>query len=244
MTLVFDPLPAPDSVLRRLDPRWKLAGVLVSLPLVAVLRGLGPSLAALGATLLLAGVARFPLRWYARRMGALLLLLTPFVLVLPLLLPPAEALALGVSVAARALAVVSLALVILTSAPINESLKAAHALRMPGVLIQLFALTYRYVFLVAGELARVRIVLRARGYRNRASLESYRTIAHVTGTMLVRTHDRGERVAQAMRCRGFDGCYRSLTDFHTGPAEVLFFILMTAGFSGVLLWDLSQRGVL
>jgi len=244
MTLALEPLPTPNSPLSRLDPRWKLAAFLPALLAIAFLRGLAPTLAALAGTLLLACLGQLPPRWYLARLGWLLLFLSPFLLFLPLLLPMTEALLLAATLAAKAVTIVTLVLVLLTSAPLNDLLKAAHALRVPGLLIQLFALTYRYIFLVAGELGRIRIAVRARGYRNRASRHSYRTIGHITGTLLVRSHERGERVAQAMRCRGFDGRYRSLTSFQTRRVDVLCGLLLPATSAALLGWDLVARGVL
>ena len=68
------------------------------------------------------------------------------------------------------------------------------------------------------------MALRVRGYRNRANLHSYRTIGAVTGALLVRGWERGERVGHAMRCRGFDGRFRSLSEFRTTAADVLMFL--------------------
>jgi cobalt/nickel transport system permease protein len=98
-------------------------------------------------------------------------------------------------------------------------------------------LTYRYVFVLAEELRRLRIALRVRGYRNRPTRHSYRTMGHVAGTLLVRGYERAERVGQAMRCRGFDGRFRSLTAFHTTPADVLFFAVVLGGAGALVGWD-------
>jgi cobalt/nickel transport system permease protein len=105
------------------------------------------------------------------------------------------------------------------------------------LLVHLLALTYRYVFVVLDELARLRIALRVRGFRNRASLPSYRTIGHVTGTLVVRSFERAERVGHAMRCRGFAGRFHSLAEFHTRPADVLAWALITAGAAALAAWD-------
>jgi cobalt/nickel transport system permease protein len=245
MTLAFAVLPCPASPLRRLDPRWKLAAFALALAAAALLKGLTSVLLALLCSLLLAWYGRLPPRWLLGRLGLLLLMLSPFILCLPFLLPDESwetGLRLSGVLTAKALALMTLALVLLTSAPLPDTLKAAHALHVPGLLVQLLALTYRYVFLVAGELARLRIALRARGYRNRPTRHCYRTIGHAAGSLLIRSHERGERVAQAMRCRGFDGQYRSLAGFRTRPADVVFFFLVTAGAAGLLLWDLGQRG--
>jgi cobalt/nickel transport system permease protein len=141
----------------------------------------------------------------------------------------------------KALAVLTLALVLLITAPLNATLKAAHALRVPGLLVQLAVLSYRYVFVLAAELARLRVALRVRGYRNRANRHSYRTVSHVAGTLLVRGQERAERVGHAMRCRGFDGQFRSLAEFRTTAADLAFFLLLVGGAAAVGLWDFVQR---
>jgi cobalt/nickel transport system permease protein len=243
MTLAFAVPPCPDSLLRRLDPRWKLAAILLTLIAVALLRDLISGCVALLGSLLLAWLGRLPRRWFLARVGLLLIMLSPFVLTLPFLLidqPWETGICLALLLTVKAVSLLILALVLLATAPWSDTLKAAHSLRVPGLLVQLVALTYRYAFLVASELARMRIALRVRGYRNRASRHSYRTIGHVAGSLLVRSHDRGERVAQAMRCRGYDGRHRSLTSFCTRGVDVLFFVFVSGCAAGLLFWDLGQ----
>jgi cobalt/nickel transport system permease protein len=141
----------------------------------------------------------------------------------------------------KAVAVLTLVLVAWATAPWEVTLKALHALRVPGLLVQLLALTYRYLFLLGEEVVRLRTALRVRGYRNRANLHSYRTVGHVAGTLLVRSHERAERVGQAMRCRGFDGRFRALVDFRTRARDVLAFALIVGTAAGLLAWDLLRR---
>jgi cobalt/nickel transport system permease protein len=90
---------------------------------------------------------------------------------------------------------------------------------------------------LADELRRLRIALRVRGYRNRASRHSYRTAGHVAGTLLVRGYERAERVGQAMRCRGFDGQFRSLSEFTTHPLDIVAFVLIAAFAVALAVWD-------
>jgi cobalt/nickel transport system permease protein len=250
MTISFEPLPCPASPLRRLDPRWKLAGLLLAAVLVAAVRTLIPTAAALLGALALAALARLPWRWYLGRVAAVGLFVALFALPLPFLLSgdgPAWALgpvtitwhglSTALFVAAKALTVLTLMLVLLASAPLEDTLKAAHALRVPGRLVQLAVLTYRYIFVLEGELARLRVALRVRGYRNRANRHSYRTVGHVAGALLVRGYERAERVGQAMRCRGFAGCFHSLTSFRTTAADVAAFALLVGGAGALLAWD-------
>jgi cobalt/nickel transport system permease protein len=250
MTLAFSTPPLTPSVLSRLDPRWKLASLLIAAAVVATLHTLPVAAAALAAALLLALLARLPPRWFLERLGAVALFLALFTLPLPWLLAnegpgwtfgPLRLSRHGVEVAlllaAKAIALVTLLLAAQATAPLEVTLKAAHALRIPGLLVQLSLLTYRYVFVLADELRRLRIALRVRGYRNRARRHSYRTAGHIAGTLLVRGSERAERVGQAMRCRGFDGQFRSLTAFATHPADVVAFFLITASAAALAVWD-------
>ncbi len=254
MTLAIEPLAPVDSPLRHLDPRWKLAALVPAAFLVAAFQSPPAVLMALGGAFFLVLLSRMPLAWYLRRLGGLALVLLLFVLLLPFILDgPGPAWSVGplrfslhgltvaLVICGKALAIVSLMLVVLATAPLEVTLKAAHALLVPGLIVQLLLLTYRYTFLLADELGRLRVALRVRGYRNRASLHSYRTVGHIAGTLLVRGHERAERVGHAMRCRGFDGRFRALTTFRTRLADVLTFAGILAFAVGLLAWDLALR---
>lgn len=250
MTLAFSAPPRTRSFLSRLDPRWKLAALLFAAAVAATLHTLPAAGAALAAALLLALLARLPARWFLERLAALALFLALFTLPLPWLLADngpgwtfgrlhfsLHGVEVALGLAARAVAIVTLLLVLQATAPLEDTLKAAHALRIPALFVQLGLLTYRYVFVLADELGRLRIALRVRGYRNRVRRHSYRTAGHVAGTLLVRGYERAERVAQAMRCRGFDGRFRSLTAFRTRPVDVLAFVVIAASAAALAAWD-------
>jgi len=253
MTLAISPPPCPDSPLRRIDPRWKLAGLVVLTVATASLRHLGPAVVAFGAALLLAALGRLPARWLGARLAIAALFLSPFVISLPFLLRGREAstslgpllvpygLAVALLLTLKGMAVVTTMLVLLATAPLDATLKAARALHVPGLLVQLGLLTYRYLFVLGSELHRIRVALRVRGYRNRATRHSYRTVGHVAGTLLVRGVERAERVGQAMRCRGFDGRFRSLTPFHTRTRDVAALLLLTGTAACLLTWDLATQ---
>src|SRR5262249_55223285 len=182
MTGTLDLLPNPDSPLARFDPRWKLAGLTLAALMVVPLQTLTATAVAFISALALAAAARMPRNWYLRRLGGLALFLSLFVLLLPLLLhddngPTWQVFSLQVSwyglrlalrLCLKALTVVTLALVMLVTAPLTATLKAANTLHVPGLLVQLGLLSYRYLFVLAAELARLRVALRVRGYRNRA----------------------------------------------------------------------------
>ena len=69
MTLAFDVPECLPSFVQRLDPRWKLAGVLLAALAFTLLVHVGPALAALGGALVLVGLARPPIPRDSQALG-------------------------------------------------------------------------------------------------------------------------------------------------------------------------------
>jgi cobalt/nickel transport system permease protein len=254
MALLFVPPACPDSPLRGLDPRWKLAALVLATAAASLLGTLTAASTMFLAALFLAGLGRLPPGWYLRRMAALALALFLFVVLLPFIVhdegPGYSLVGLRVSlrgttlallIGVKALAMVTLILVLLGTAPLDATLKAAHSLHIPGLVIQIAVLTYRYLFLLLEEFGRLLVALRVRGYRLRSNRRRFRLVGNLTGIIMVRAYERAERVGQAMRCRGFDGRFRSLTEFRTRAGDVVGFFLITAGAMGILWWDIVLR---
>lgn len=253
MTLPHALRDVTDSPLARWDARWKLAALFAASFGIALLDGLLPSLAALAAGLMLIWLARLKGTWVRGRLGLFALAALPFLLVLPVTMqtngaawmigpvPVSErGLEVGLAVFARCLAIGCLALVLVGTAPLHQTLAAAHALWIPGLLVLIAALAYRYTHLLAEEYRRVRVALRARGFRVAATRHGYRTMGHVTGAVLVRGADRAERVAAAMRCRGFDGTFHTTTAFRTTWLDTLAFAALVSATAALLLWDRAE----
>jgi cobalt/nickel transport system permease protein len=255
MTLIIDFFPKADSPIHRLDARWKLAAIVLTVVGTAILQSLPASAGALLVAVALVIISRLPARWYLTRVGTVGVLIGLFALFLPLVVRGSEdetwrlgplsvslpGLILALRLLAKATAILTFMLVLLATAPPETTFKAAHALHVPGLLVQLAMLTVRYTFLLGSELARMRVALRVRGYRNQVSRHCYRTIGHVAGTLLVRGYERAQRVGQAMRCRGFDGRFRSLTEFRTTARDVAFFVTLVGTTAGLVAWDWSLR---
>jgi cobalt/nickel transport system permease protein len=247
MTLAFDLPDCPPSFVQRLDPRWKLAGVVTAAVSITLLQAVATSASALFAALLFVACARLPMGWYLRRLGLAMVMFAILLIWLPLdvvdgrlVLSWAGVERLGV-LTAKLAAMLSLILVLVGTTPPHLLFKAAGDLHVPRLLVVVLLLTYRYVFLLREEFGRLRIALRVRGFRNRANLHSYRTIGKVAGTLLVRSHERSERVGQAMQARGFDGRFRSLQEFSTHGVDIAFFGLAVVSAAALLCWDWLLR---
>jgi cobalt/nickel transport system permease protein len=240
MTLAFDALDIIDSPLARLDPRWKLVALSLAILATGFLHSLPAIFAAFALAVLLLALARLPPRFLFWRYGAFLLFLLLFLILLPIMEGAPGALA-ALRVGCRALAIYSFGLVLLGTAPFAATIHAAQALGIPRRLTQITLMSYRYVFVLADEFGRIRLALRLRGFRNRMNRHSYRTIGNVTGALLFRGAERAERIGQAMRCRGFDGHFRSLHRFRTRMKDILFFLVVVVVMGGVCGWDWYLR---
>jgi cobalt/nickel transport system permease protein len=214
----------------------------------ATLDHLAPAAAALSLALLLLAGAQLSPRWLFWRLGLVALAALPFLLIVPFTLPgdgwdlglihvSEHGLLAGTALFCRALAIGAFALVLTGTTPVHEILAAGHKLKVPGVLVQIALLAYQYGFLLADEFRRLRVAMRTRGFRVRATRHSYRTLGHAMGALLVRGGGRAETVAAAMRCRGFDGTYRTLVNFRTTLPDVLGFMALLTATIALVLWD-------
>jgi cobalt/nickel transport system permease protein len=250
MTLALHPPGSVDGWLGLRDPRWKLAAVGIGIVAVACLHRLGPiAVADLLVLVLALSAALAPgmlLRRFAPLVGILVLFFgcaafwprpeEPTWPVGPLRLSPTGTAWLG-RIVGRTFAIVLLVVTLLETTTMSALGRAAVALRAPRTLVHLFLLSQRYVFLIAEEFARLRTALRVRGFRSRTSRHGYRTIGHVAGTLLVRSHDRASRVHAAMRCRGFTGQFRTLAEDRTTWADAVLLLATVAVGIGLVLWD-------
>ena len=73
-----------------------------------------------------------------------------------------------------------------------------------------------------------------------ASVSDYSGQVSDGGTLLLRGAERAEGVARAMRCRAFDGRYRSLAEFRTRTTDVLFFGVVAVAALAVVAGDFMR----
>lgn len=87
---------------------------------------------------------------------------------------------------------------------VPDLLAGLERLRLPAAVIGIAGFMLRYVDVVLGQFGRMRRAMDSRGYRPR-SLRQSRPMAAATGTLFIRSFERGERVFLAMTARGYTG---------------------------------------
>lgn len=78
------------------------------------------------------------------------------------------------------------------------------ALKVPSLLILLFTFVARYMSVFSARITSMRRAISARAPHLRR-MEKAHLYGHLGGSLVLRTHDAGERIHQAMLARGFDG---------------------------------------
>jgi cobalt/nickel transport system permease protein len=123
-----------------------------------------------------------------------------------------------ISIALKSWISVQIAIVLASSTPFPELLQAMRAMRIPRLLVALFGLMWRYLFVLADEALRL---MRARAARSGASDQSgFKTggsvawraqvVGGMAGNLFLRAFDRSDRIYMAMVARGYDGETRAL----------------------------------
>lgn len=122
------------------------------------------------------------------------------------------------SIAFKSWISVQAAIVLATSTPFPQLLVALRAIRTPRLLVAIFGLMWRYLFVLADETLRL---IRARAARSGVSAQSElkpggsvlwraRVTGGMAGSLFLRAFERSDRIYMAMASRGYDGEVRML----------------------------------
>ncbi len=222
------------SYIGRIDPRARVVVAVLTALIVAVAdRPIVAAMALMvaGASIVLSGMS-------PRTVLARLVPLNMLILLLALTLPlttggPAlfslggvdfsrEGLILAGTIALKGNAIVLALLVLIGSMDATALGHALTHLRMPRKLTHLMLFTVRYIDVLHREYVRLRVAMRARGFRPKMNRHTYQSYGYLAGMLLVRSFDRSERIVAAMKCRGFAGRFFMLDHFAFSRRDVTF----------------------
>lgn len=139
-----------------------------------------------------------------------------------------------ISIALKSWLSVQAAIVLAAATPFPELLQAMRSVKIPRLLVAMFGLTWRYLFVLVDEALRL---IRARAARSGVSASNQKVKegggiiwrAHVSGGMagnlFLRGFERSDRIYTAMLSRGYDGEVRLMPTHALNNGNK--FILMT-----------------
>ncbi len=241
MTHHIDHYAGGSSLWHTCDPRVKLVAFSCLILAVAAGRSLVGAAVGLAVAVSLTIQAKIPLKFVAMRLKEVAVFLGLFLVVLPWSHPAGvgAGLQLAATLIVKGLALVVLLFPMLGTTRFDVSMKALSKLGLSEKLIQLILFAYRYLFVFRDELRSVLNAQRLRGFRPRTDVRTLKTAGYLVGGLMVRSFERQEMIAKAMRARGYDGRYRALgrlslrgSDWVKGAA-----IVALAGLLAVLEWS-------
>ncbi len=118
---------------------------------------------------------------------------------------------LAVQVSVKAIAGMSAVYMMAFSTPMHEIIGVMQKIRLPGLLIELMNLIYRYIFILFDVAAEMQTAARARlGYQS--FRKSLRTFALIAGSLFVVSLRKANAYYDALLSRGYDGKIEFLTE--------------------------------
>ena len=211
------------TVLHRLHPMAKLLGCIGYLVCLIFLPGgsLGRMAAFCFYPIIVLALGEVPFGMVFRRC----LIVLPFCLLMSLgnlitqrqvvlllgPIPVTAGLISSLGILVRAILTVAAVLTLIAVMPFPKLTGALGRLHVPGTLIALLEMTYRYVGVLMGEAGHMSDAYHLRA-PNRKGLKM-RHMGPFVGSLLLRSFDRAERIYGAMRCRGYGG------QWHAGRGE-------------------------
>ncbi len=216
MKLVFDQYAHLDSPIHRWEQRSKLialGGLIIAFAFVQQLI-LIPAM--LTMTFLLYILSRLPFKFWLKRLRYPGLFILAVVLFLPFasgetvifewrfLSITQEGIYAVILIVSRFLSILTVTLVLLGTATFLNTIKALRSLGLPYIIIDMMLLTYRYLEEFSDTLQQMQRAIQLKGFRlNKLSTRNLRIIAQLTGSLIIRSYERSQRVYHAMILRGY-----------------------------------------
>lgn len=248
-TIFAEAISREKGLLQALDPRLKIAALLLLLLAVSWSRQIWVIAALYLGALVLAAVSAVPLGFFIKRVWFLIPFFTGVVALPALFLTPGPELLhlpFGLVVtrtgAMTALFLllrvgtsVSLAVLFVLSTPWNNVLKALGVLRVPDVIVLTLGMTYRYIHLLLHTASDMFLSRKSRIIKRMNSAEERRLLAATSGTLLGKSLQLSSEVYLAMESRGFRAYPRTMDRFKMRPLDWTAGVI-TALVSGLAIW--------
>uniref|UniRef100_A0A7V1EHF3 Cobalt ECF transporter T component CbiQ n=1 Tax=candidate division WOR-3 bacterium TaxID=2052148 RepID=A0A7V1EHF3_UNCW3 len=228
-----------SSFIHKFDPRIKVLYALLFSIVIALQNELAPSLIGLLIGIVLVIIAQIKFREIINR----LLIVDEFILLLWVVLPltyPGEPLVkiLGLKISQQGIqftllltikanGIMLILINLIATSSIFDIVHSLLHLKIPEKLVFLFFLVYRYTLVLNDEYEKIMRATKARGFKLRNAIHTYRTIAYIVGSLLVKSYNRAENLYRAMVCRGFAGKFWLIDHFKFRFIDLVGAIILT-----------------
>ncbi len=244
-----------EGFLQGLDPRAKLAALLISISVVVGVKHITTLLFLYSIPLIMAALSKVPLGYFVRRVWVFVPMFTG-IIAIPVIfnvITPGKALFViwnspyiavtkeGLHAAGiftlRVATAVSYAILLTITTKWNDVMKGLSDFKVPGMVVTITTLTYRYIFLLTSILVDSMHSRKSRLCRKLGMIESWKEAGKNIGAVFIKTQMIGEDVYYAMLSRGYLHTAKSLNDFRFRKRDALFLALTVILMVGVFMGD-------
>ncbi|MCY0959531.1 MULTISPECIES: cobalt ECF transporter T component CbiQ [unclassified Streptomyces] len=113
---------------------------------------------------------------------------------------------------------VAASVLLASTTELRALLLGLQRLKLPPLLVQIASFMIRYGDVIGGELRRMSIARRSRGFEARG-IRHWGVLAKTAGALFIRSYERGERVYLAMVSRGYSGSMPVIDDVAATRAQ-------------------------
>jgi len=220
-----------SSPIHRWDPRFRLVSIFALIFSVILLYNLQLVVIGMIFAIILTCISKIPLSFVLARMKLVFIFVIPFFVIIPftvigdgvdivsfggitLSYRGIEYVKFAALIVIKALTAVMLIFPMVGTSRMDITIKALEGLHLPNKLVQMFAFTYRYIFVLDDEFMRMDRSLASRGFKRRGNLHTLTTISKAIAMLFVKSYERADRVFYAMRSKGYSGTVATLHEFH------------------------------
>ncbi|MEA1906453.1 MAG: cobalt ECF transporter T component CbiQ [Euryarchaeota archaeon] len=220
-----------SSPIHRWDPRFRIISIFTLIFSVVLLYNLQLVMIGMVFAIILTCISKIPFSFVFSRMKLVFIFVIPFFIIIPFTI-----IGTGVEIASfcgitlsyrgieyalfaamivlKALVAVMLIFPMIGTSRMDITIKALEGLHLPNKLVQMFAFTYRYIFVLDDEFMRTDRALAARGFKKRGNMYTLTTVSKAIAMLFVKSYERADRVFYAMRSKGYTGTIATLHEFH------------------------------
>ncbi|WP_456423110.1 cobalt ECF transporter T component CbiQ [Thermococcus sp.] len=227
-----------DGLLQELDPRLKVVSLVLMVGTVVSLQNVRAIVLFYVLALVLAVLSKLPVLEFTKRVWVFIPIFTGIIALPSIFMIPGETAfrALGLTATwngihwavlftLRVATAVSYAILFTMTSRWNDIISALAYFRIPGMVITIATLTYRYIFLLAKLLLDAMHARRARLAGELGMVESWKEAGRHIGATFIKANAIGEELYYAMLSRGYTNEVQPLNEFRFEFGDYVFAIL-------------------
>ena len=221
-----------SSPIHRWDPRLRIISIIALIFAIVLLYDLSLIVISTIFAIVLVYISKIPFSFILKRLRLVFVFVLPFFIIIPFTFTHTgvaiasfgeivvsyrgpESVLFAAMIVLKALTAVMLIFPMIGTSRIDITIKALEGLHMPNQLVQMFAFTYRYIFVLSDEFTRTERSLASRGFKRRTDMYTIVTISKSIAMLFVKSYERADRVFYAMRSKGYSGKIATLHEFNT-----------------------------